>query len=272
MMRRALLRLAVAAAMLLYLPARAGDIWLLGVQDYGQSPILVVQEYLGLARYLGTVLGHTVRVEPVKSYDTFIEKAEKRRFAFMFGPPSMIMKAHSVGGYQPIAKIPGLLSAAFMSLASSGIAFPEDMKGKRIGFTDRESMITELALAQLKAMHIDPAKYFKSVTYYHDADGVLAALKYRLIDVGVVNTGLFNAWSAKGYDVNLVLQGKGVPHLTFAARGDLPPDVRKKLLKALLNANQDPEAETFFAYSSFPNFEPATLRDYDGLVSILHLK
>ncbi len=254
------------------LPARAGDILLLGVQDYNQSPILVVREYMGLTRYLGRELGRQVRVESVRDYDEYLKKAAARRFAFLFAPPSMIMQAHRLAGYEPIAKIPGLLSASFMSLASSGIAFPEDMKGKRIGFTDKESMITELGLAQLAKMNIDPAKYFKSVTYYHDADGVLSALQYHLIDIGVANSGLFNAWTAKGYDINLVLQGKGVPHLTFAVRDDLPKGMKERVAKALLKADRDPDAEKFFKYSSFPNFEPATLRDYDGLVSILHLK
>jgi hypothetical protein len=52
----------------------------------------------------------------------------------------MIMEANAVAGYEPVARVPGQLAAAFAAPASSGIAFPEDMKGKRIGFTDRNSI------------------------------------------------------------------------------------------------------------------------------------
>ena len=258
-------------AALFCLPVWASDILILGIQDYNRSPILVVREYQGLTDYLSKALKHPVRVETVKTQDEYLRKAQAKRFAFMFGPPSMILRASKQSGYRPVAKIPGLLSASFMSLSSTGIAFPEDMKGKRIGFTDKDSMITQLALAQLQSMNIDPAKYFKSVAYYNDVDGVLSAMKYNLIDVGVANSTLLNAWTGKGYDVNLILQGKGMPHLTFAVRQNLPEGLKDTVVQALLKAHLDSEGQDYFKYSGFPNFEAAKPQDYDELVKLLHL-
>lgn len=258
---------------LLLIPAGAraagGDALILGIQDYNRSAILVVQEYQGLTSYLERSLKKPVRVETVKTQDDYLKKARARRFAFMYGPPSMILAANRLVGYEPVAKVPGQLSAAFMSLSSSGIAFPEDMKGKRIGFTDKDSMITQLGLAHLRGMHIDPARHFQSVSYFNDVDGVLAAMKYGLIDVGVANSGLYNAWTNKGYDINLIVQGKGVPHLTFAVRGDLPESLKEAVSQALLKASRDSEAQAYFRYSSFPGFEPARLQDYAELAMTL---
>ena len=145
------------------------------------------------------------------------------------------------------------------------------MKGKRIGFTQKDSMITLLALAQLKGMGIDPAKYFKSVHYYNDVDGVLSAMQYNLIDIGVANSSLFNAWVGKGYDINLILQGKGMPHLTFAVRNDLPESMKTTLTQALLKAHHDSDAQTYFKYSGFPNFEAAKPQDYDEMIKFISL-
>ena len=250
------------------LPAWAADYYILGVQDYVKNPILVVRDYQGLANYLAKTLKTPVRIEAVKTYDEYIKKAASKRFDFMYAPPSMIMKAHLTAGYEPVVKIPGLLSASFMTMDTS-ISFPEDMKGKRIGFYEKDAMITNLALKELQTTGIDPAKYFKSVTYYSDANAVLNAMQYKLIDIGVANSSLFNNWTNRGYNVALVLQGKGVPHLTFAVRGDLPAATKQTVTQALLKAQSDKDGQDFFKFSSFTNFKPAKLSDYDELVKFL---
>jgi len=180
----------------------------------------------------------------------------------------MIMQANLSAGYEPIVKIPGLLSASFMTMDTS-IAFPEDMKGKRIGFYEKDAMITHLALKDLAAMGVDPATYFKSVTYYADSNGVLNAMQYKLIDIGVANSSLYNNWSNRGYSLNLVLQGKGAPHLTFAVRSDLPTATKQAVTQALLKAQNDKDGQDYFKISSFVNFEPAKVSDYDDMVKFL---
>ena len=66
---------------------RASDNLILGVQDFGKSPRLLVVEFRGLADYLGTQLGVPVRVEAVQSYKRYMGHAQDQRYAFMYGPP-----------------------------------------------------------------------------------------------------------------------------------------------------------------------------------------
>lgn len=253
---------------LICLPARAADYYILGVQDYVKNPILVVRDYQSLANYLSRTLKTPVRIEAVKTYDEYMKKAKSRHFHFMYAPPSMIMQANFDAGYEPVVKIPGLLSASFMTL-DTNIAFPEDMKGKRIGFYEKDAMITHLALKDLQALGVDPAKYFKSVTYYSDSNAVLNAMQYKLIDIGVANSSLFNNWTNRGYNLNLILQGKGAPHLTFAVRSDLPAATKQVITQALLKAHLDKDGQDFFKISSFTNFEPAKISDYAEMVKFL---
>jgi ABC-type phosphate/phosphonate transport system substrate-binding protein len=247
----------------------AGEL-VLGVQDYGKSPRMISLEFRDMSKYLSAKLGQPVIVEPVQSYQRYMERAKQKRYHFMFGPPSMVMEANALAGYEPVAKVPGLLSAAFMSMADGPIAFPEDMKGKRIGMPEENSLMTMLAFAKLREMKIDPRKYFSNVMVFNDANDVISALKLGMIDVGVANSGLYNAWGAQGYNLNLVLQSPGAPHLTFAVRGDLPAETKNRVRDALLTAHKDPGmANGYLKRTGFPNFEAANLADYEGVKKLL---
>lgn len=271
---RILLAGLLALALLAWRPAAAQErAYLLGVISYGDSAQMIASEYEGLTTYLGMVLKRPVRIEGARDFTTFGQRAKAKRYHMMFVAPSAVIEANRSAGYLPVAKIPGLLSVSFMAPGRTNIAFPEDMKGKRIGFTGKDAMITKLAFAELKALGInEPEKYFSSMAYYNDVDGVLAGMQMNLIDIGVANSGLFNVWTNKGEDMNLIHSGKGVPHLTFAVRGDLPESQRRAITEALLKATQDKDAQEFLRYSNLPGFEPARLADYDELAKMLGIK
>lgn len=274
MKRHLLLAALLSIAAFIGRPALAQErAYLLGVISYGASAQMIASEYHGLTAYLSRILKHPVRIEGARDFTTFGERAKAKRYHMMFVAPSAVLDANKSAGYVPIAKVPGLLSVAFMAPTKSNIAFPEDMKGKRIGFTGKDAMITKLAFAELKLLGIkDPEKHFSSVAYYNDADGVLAGMQMNLIDIGVANSGLFNVWTNKGENMNLIHAGKGVPHLTFGVRGDLPEAEKRAILDALLKATQDKEAQEFLRFSNFPGFEPAKLADYDELAKMLGIK
>jgi phosphonate transport system substrate-binding protein len=269
--------LALFSAIGLLLTAQPGlaqeRAYILGVISYGNSAQMIASEYGGLTTYLGKVLKRPVRVEGARDFTTFGERAKGKRYHLMLVAPSAVIEANRSAGYLPVVKVPGLLAVSFMALAKTNIAFPEDMKDKRIGFTGKDAMITKLAFVELQKMGIkDPEKYFSSIAYYSDADGVLAGMQMGLIDVGVANAGLFNAWTQKGENINSIHTGKGVPHLTFAVRGDLPEGERRAVADALLKASQDKDAQEFLKFNNLPGFEPARLSDYDELAKTLGIK
>jgi phosphonate transport system substrate-binding protein len=264
----------LALAALVGRPAMAQDrAYLLGVISYGASAQMIASEYHGLTAYLSRTLKRPIRVEGARDFTTFGERAKAKRYHMMFVAPSAVIEANRSAGYLPVAKVPGLLSVAFMAPTKTNIAFPEDMKGKRIGFTGKDAMITRLAFVELKSLGIkEPEKFFSSVAYYNDADGVLAGMQMNLVDIGVANSGLFNMWTNKGENMNLIHSGKGVPHLTFAVRGDLPESERRAITEALFKASQDKEAQEFLRFSNLPGFEAAKLSDYDDLAKALGIK
>lgn len=248
--------------------AHAADQLVLGVQDYEKTPRVLAAEFKGMADYLSDKLGQPVTVQASQSYKRYMASSKKKRYAFIYGPPSMAMDAYRSAGYQPVAKIPGVLSASFMTLSSSDVAFPEDMKGKRIGMPDDDSMMTKLAMAKLRGMKINPQGYFAKVQTFNDARDVISALKLNLIDIGVANSSMFNVWSGQGHNLNVVLVTDPAPHLTFSVNPDLPADLKAKVTQAMLAAHKDPKAQSYFKNSGFPNFEPASMKDYQKVLAL----
>lgn len=248
--------------------AHAADQLILGVQDYEKSPRMLAAEFKGMAAYLADKLGQPVRVQASQSYKRYMANSKKKRYAFIYGPPSMAMEAYQAAGYEPVVKIPGVLSASFMTLSTSDVAFPEDMKGKRIGMPDGDSMMTKLAMAKLRSMKINPDGYFAKVQTFNDASDVISALKLNLIDIGVANSSMFNVWTGKGHNLNVVLTSDPAPHLTFSVNKDLPPNVKAKVTQALLVAHKDPRVQGYFKSSGFPNFEVATMKDYQKILTL----
>lgn len=260
--------LAVAAALAAG-GACAQQSLMFGHQNFDTSPTELYADFEGLTNLLSRALKQPVRFESVKKVDTYLKRAADRRYAVMFAPPNMVMEAHKMAGYEPIAKIPGRLAPAFFSLTASRIAFVEDMKGKRLGTTDKDSLMTMLGMLHLRSQGIDPEKYFSEVRHFADVNAVIFALANNMIDVGLANTTLYNVWTNRGHDLALIDQAPGAPHLTFAVRADLPTADKRAILQVLLSAVQDPDAAVYFKKTGFPGVEPARLSDYGELVKRL---
>ena len=196
----------------------------------------------------------------------------RRAPVLIYAPPNMVAEAVKHGGYEPIAKIPGRLAPAFMAMTRSQIAFVEDMKGKRLGTTDKDSLMTQLGMLHLRNQGIDPDHYFGEVRHFADVNAVIFALVNNMIDVGLANTTLYNVWTNRGYNLALIEQAPGVPHLTFAVRGDLPVAEKRAILQVLLSATKDPDASVYFRKTGFPGVEPTSMKDYTDLVERLHIQ
>jgi phosphonate transport system substrate-binding protein len=248
---------------------KAAESLILGVQDSDKTSRQLAQEFSGLAAYLTTQLGRRVEVEGVQSRKRYLSQVQKKRYAFTYGPPSVAIEAKRLAGYEPIARVPGRLSATFMSLASSDVTRSADMKGRRIGMPERDSLITRLALAKLRSMHIDPNRDFASVQPFRDADDMIGAMKLGLIDVGVANNALYQAWTARGHELTVLLQSKPAPQLTFSVRDDLPAEFKARTARALLRAHRDEAAQSYFKHSGIPNFEATSIKDYPGTIKPL---
>lgn len=243
-----------------------------GHQNFEKSATELYSEFEGLTNLLSRALRQPVRFESVKKVDAYLERTADHRYVLIFAPPSVVAEAVKRDGYEPIAKIPGRLAPAFMAMSRSGIGFVADMKGKRLGTTDRNSMMTRLGMLHLRKQGIDPEQHFSEVRHFADVNAVIFALTNNMIDVGLANATLYSEWTTRGYELTLIEQGQAVPHLTFAVRGDVAEAEKRAILQALLSAPKDADASVYFRKSGFAGVEPASMSDYAELVRRLDLK
>jgi len=252
--------------------ASAQHALMFGHQNFDTSATELYSDFEGLTNLLAKALKQPVRFESVKKVDLYLKRAADHRYVLIYAPPSMIATAVKHGGYEPIAKIPGRLAPAFMAMTRSQIAFVEDMKGKRLGTTDKDSMMTKLGMLHLRNQGIDPDNYFGEMRHFADVNAVIFALANNMIDVGLANTTLYNVWTDRGYNLTLIEQAPGAPHLTFAVRGDLSAAEKRAILQVLLDSPKDPDASVYFRKTGFPGVEPASMKDYTELVKRLNIK
>jgi ABC-type phosphate/phosphonate transport system substrate-binding protein len=246
--------------------ASAQQALMFGHQNFDTGPTELYNDFEGITHVLAKALNQRVRFESVKNVGTYLERAAERRYAVMFAPPNMVMEAHKTAGCDPIAKIPGRLAPAFFTLTSARIAFVEDMQGKRLGTTGKDSLMALLGMLHLRSQGVDPDKYFSEVRHFADVNAVIFALTNNMIDVGLASTTLFNVWTNRGHDLALIDQAQGAPHLIFGVRSDLSAAEKRAILQVLLGARQDPDASTYFRKTGFPGLEPARLSDYGALL------
>lgn len=267
-MRLVTLFAALCALLLAGAASAAGLIF--GVQDFNTDPRMVVMQMRGLAGYLGKQLGEPVVVEAAKNPKLFMQGVKNHRYDFVYAPPNVAIKAEQMGGYQPVARIHGQIKGTFITLNSSGIKTPAEMRGKVLGIPAGAALITVLADAKMREMHIDPQTYFSKIVTFTGPDDMIYALKLGLVDVGVTAVRLYQGWVKQGAPVHAVMDTEASPHWTFAASPKLAPELRAKLVAALVDGTKNPAVSEFLKARGFPpKIDPASATDYAALAHMM---
>lgn len=147
----------------------------------------------------------------------------------------------------------------------------EDLRGKRACFPSELSTsgyifplyrLVELGYIRPPA---DPRQFFGEVTYPGGYAQCWEALKNGHVDVtiiaGDVPSSLY--WEALNNSRILEVQGPVPAHAVLISR-DLPSDLRKKIIEALLDLNKKPELVRKFVSAIFVRFEERSAEEHLG--------
>jgi ABC-type phosphate/phosphonate transport system substrate-binding protein len=246
----------LVAALVTAGPARAEVILAIneGVTYY-VTPTEIREKYKELADLLGRQLKTTVKVVPVDQYPVLRKGLDEQQYDLAFVHPAH----HSLvslrdGKYRLVVLTKGYTDykARFFVMKDAHFKQPGDIKGKRIGMPDPDSITAVITRATLRDLGIDAAKADIRTTRYQDA--VPFFVENGFSDVGVSASGaVVKAWQEKGGTV--LLESKPVPIKHMIASTKLSDADIEKVRAVMLNLDKSESGQKILAKLGYKGYE-----------------
>jgi len=178
---------------------------------YYVTPQEIREKYKDLAAAIGKTLNTTVTILPVDRYPVLRKGLDEQQYDLAFVHPAH----HSLISirdkkYRLVVVTRGFTEykARFLMKKDAPMKQPADLKGKRIGMPDPDSITAVITRATLRDLGIDPQKAEIRTTRYQDA--VPYFVENDFSDVGVTaSAAVVKEWQSKGGAV--LFESKPVP-------------------------------------------------------------
>ena len=245
-----------AVAVLTTVPAQAELI--LAVNEgvtYYVTPSEIREKYRDLADLLGKQLKTTVKILPVDQYPVLRKGLDEQQYDLAFVHPAH----HSLvslrdGKYQLVALTKGYTEykARFFVKKDAQMKQPADMKGKRFGMPDPDSITAVITRATMRDLGIDAAKADIRTTRYQDA--VPFFVDNGFSDVGITGSGaVIKQWQEKGGSV--LYESKGVPIKHMIASTKMSVMDLEKVRAVMLGLDKSDAGQKILAKIGYKGYE-----------------
>jgi phosphonate transport system substrate-binding protein len=250
------------------LPSRAQQVLTLGLIP-SEDPRTVVTDTQAMVDRLQQALKMEVKPFVASDYNGVIEamRAKKLDVAF-YGPFSYVLAVQVAGAEAfaivPLSKGGGSYRSQIIARKDRGIASLADLKGKTFAFVDPASTSGYLfPKAGLLKAGYDPDTYFGRVIFSGGHDAGAIAVQNGKVDAAAIADGLLDAAIARGVvnkdDIAIVWTSDPIPGAPFAMRGDLPPELKKRIIAAFAEVRDIPWGK----HGTIARFEPTTDAAYE---------
>jgi len=245
-----------AAALLTAGPARAEVV--LAVNEgvtYYITPTEIREKYKELAELLGKQLKTTVRIVPIDQYPVLRKGLDEQQYDLAFVHPAH----HSLvsirdGKYRLVVLTKGFTEykAKFFVKKGAPLKQPADMKGKRFGMPDPDSITAVITRATMRDLGIDAMKAEIRTTRYQDA--VPFFVENDFSDVGVSASGaVVKEWQEKGGTV--LLESKAVPIKHMIASTKMSDADVEKVRAVMLGLDKSDAGQKILAKLGYKGYE-----------------
>lgn len=191
-------------------------------------------KYAAIAADLSKLLKQPVQIEPIGAYPVLRKGLADRAYDIaMVHPAHLSIQAIKESGYKLIAVTKGFqdYSANFLVNANSPFTSLTDLKGRKLGAPDEDSITSWMVRATLRDALGDANQVSYVYTRYQDA--VPFFVENNLTPSGATAAGaVIKGWQAKGGKV--LAKSKPVPIKHIIVSPSLAPDLVEKLRDYLL--------------------------------------
>jgi ABC-type phosphate/phosphonate transport system substrate-binding protein len=222
---------------------------------YYVTPTEIREKYKDLSDLLGKQLKTTVKVVPVDQYPVLRKGLDEQQYDLAFVHPAH----HSLvslrdGKYQLVVLTKGFTEykARFFVSKDAKMKQPADMKGKRFGMPDPDSITAVITRATMRDLGIDSAKADIRTTRYQDA--VPFFVENGFSDVGVSASGaVIKQWQEKGGAV--LLESKAVPIKHMIASTKMSVADLEKVRALMLGLDKSESGQKILAKIGYKGYE-----------------
>ena len=218
--------------------------------------------YAGIAADLSKILKQPVTVEPVADYPSLRKGLADRHFDLaMVHPAHLSIQAIKSSGYQLVVVTKGFQNyqAQFLIRADSTLTSLADLKGRKLGAPDEDSITSVMVRATLRDAGLTPVQVPMVYTRYQDAVPFFVENNLTLSGA-TASSSVIKAWTAKGGRV--LAKSRTVPIKHIIASSALNTEqvgaVRSYLLS--LDASEDGRKKLApTKYTGFERYDQAAL-------------
>src|SRR6266699_7312241 len=222
---------------------------------YYVTPSEIREKYKDLAELLGKQLKTTVKVVPVDQYPVLRKGLDEQHYDLAFVHPAH----HSLvslrdGKYQLVALTKGYTEykARFFIKKDAPIKQASDIKGRRIGMPDPDSITAVITRATLRDMGVDASRAEIRTTRYQDA--VPFFVENGFSDVGITGSGaVVKQWQEKGGAV--LLESKPVPIKHMIASTKLSEQDLRKVRTVMLGLEKSEAGQRILDKLGYKGYE-----------------
>ncbi|HYQ94767.1 MAG TPA: PhnD/SsuA/transferrin family substrate-binding protein [Burkholderiales bacterium] len=222
---------------------------------YYVTPTEIREKYKDLADLIGRQLKTTVKVVPVDQYPVLRKGLDEQQYDLAFVHPAH----HSLlslrdGKYQLVVLTKGYTEykARFFVGKDTKMKQPADMKGKRFGMPDPDSITAVITRATMRDLGIDAAKAEIRTTRYQDA--VPFFVENGFSDVGVSASGaVLKQWQEKGGAV--LFESKAVPIKHMIASTKMSDTDMEKVRALMLGLDKSDAGQKILAKIGYKGYE-----------------
>lgn len=218
--------------------------------------------YAVIAADLSKILKQPVTIEPVGDYNQLRRGLQAKTYDLaMIHPAHVSIQAIKGSGYKLVVVTKGFqkYTASFLVAADSPLTSLADLKGRKLGAPDEDSITSWMVRATLRDAKVEPAQIRITYTRYQDA--VPFFVENRLTDSGATAANaLVKAWQGKGGKI--LAQSKSVPIKHILASPNLSAADVEKVREYLLGLDDSDEGKKKLEptkYSGFEKFDEAQM-------------